>query len=92
MSFTDNFGNPKGLLGRLMLVSMDKEHLPMAQWALKQIKIPDTGKVADIGCGGGYNIKRMLEMSTKAKFLGLDIADESVKRLKKSIKLNLESV
>ena len=32
MSFTDNFGNPKGLLGRMMLVSMDKEHLPMAQW------------------------------------------------------------
>ena len=29
MAFTDNFGNPKGLLGRLMLVSMDKEHLPM---------------------------------------------------------------
>ena len=27
MSFTDNFGNPKGLLGRMMLVSMDKEHL-----------------------------------------------------------------
>ena len=27
MSFTDNFGNPKGLLGRIMLVSMDKEHL-----------------------------------------------------------------
>lgn len=22
----DNFGHPKGLLGRLMLVSMDKEH------------------------------------------------------------------
>lgn len=31
MSFTDNFGNPKGLLGRMMLVSMDKEHLSMAQ-------------------------------------------------------------
>lgn len=89
MSFTDNFGNPKGLLGRLMLVSMDKEHLPMAQWALKQIKIPDTGKVADIGCGGGYNIKRMLEMSTKAKFLGLDIADESVKKAEKVNKAEL---
>lgn len=35
MSFTDNFGNPKGLLGRMMRVSMDKEHLPMAQWALE---------------------------------------------------------
>ena len=83
MSFTDNFGNPKGLLGRMMLVSMDKEHLPMAQWALERIKIPANGKVADLGCGGGYNIRRMLKMSTKAKFIGLDISDESVKKAQK---------
>ena len=83
MSFTDNFGNPKGLLGRIMLTTMDKEHLPMAQWALEKIKIPENGKVADIGCGGGYNIKRMLEMSARAKFVGLDISDESVKRAQK---------
>lgn len=31
MSFTDNFGNPKELLGRLMLVTMEKDHLPMAK-------------------------------------------------------------
>ena len=80
MSFTDNFGNPKGILGRMMLVSMDKEHLPMAQWALEQIRVPDTGKVADLGCGGGYNIRRMLEMSANAKCIGLDISDESVKK------------
>ena len=83
MSFTDNFGNPKGLLGRMMLISMDKEHLPMAQWALERIRIPENGKVADLGCGGGYNIKRMLEMSAKAKFIGLDISDESVKKAQK---------
>ena len=83
MSFTDNFGNPKGVLGRVMPVSMDKEHLPMAQWALERIKIPENGKVADLGCGGGYNIKRMLGMSAKAKFIGLDISDESVKKAQK---------
>ncbi|MCR4645169.1 MAG: class I SAM-dependent methyltransferase [Oscillospiraceae bacterium] len=83
MSFTDNFGNPKGLLGRMMLVSMDKEHLPMAKWALEKIRIPENGKVADLGCGGGYNIKRMLELSAKAKFIGLDISDESVKKAQK---------
>jgi len=83
MSFTDNFGNPKGLLGRMMLTTMDKEHLPMAKWALEQIKIPDSGKVADLGCGGGYNIRRMLEISVKAKFIGLDISDESVKKAEK---------
>ena len=83
MSFTDNFGNPKGILGRMMLVSMDKEHLPMAQWALNQIRVPANGRVADIGCGGGYNIRRMLEMSVNAKFIGLDISDESVKKAQK---------
>ena len=83
MSFTDNFGNPKGILGRMMLVSMDREHLPMAQWALEQIKIPDSGKVADLGCGGGYNIRRMLGMSEKAKFIGIDISDESVRKAQK---------
>lgn len=67
----------------MMLVSMDKEHLPMAKWALEQIKIPDSGKVADLGCGGGYNIRRMLEISAKAKFIGLDISDESVKKAEK---------
>lgn len=83
MSFTDNFGNPKGLLGRIMLTTMDKEHLPMAQWALEQIKVPDNGKVADIGCGGGYNIRRMLGISAKARFIGLDISEESVKKAQK---------
>lgn len=41
MSFTDNFWNPKGLLGRMMLTTTDKEHLQMAQSAPEQIKIPD---------------------------------------------------
>ena len=36
MPFTDNFGNPQGLLGRLMLVTMEREHLPMAKWAFTQ--------------------------------------------------------
>lgn len=61
MAFTDNFGNPKGFLGRLMLVAMEREHLPMAKWAFPQLEIPQSGKICDIGCGGGYNVKRLLE-------------------------------
>ena len=83
MSFTDNFGDPKGIIGRIMLVSMDKEHLPMAKWAFGMIKIPDNGIVADLGCGGGYNIKRMLGKSKHARFIGVDISDESVKKARK---------
>ena len=83
MSFTDNFGHPKGLLGRLMLVSMDKEHLPMAQWGFSQFEMPPKADILDIGCGGGYNIKRMLSRCPEGKIIGIDISEESVKKARK---------
>jgi len=82
MAFTDNFGYPKGLLGRIMLVSMDKEHLPMAEWGFTQFEIPQKADILDIGCGGGYNIKRMLNRCPEGKIIGLDISEESVKKAK----------
>ena len=60
MSFTDNFGHPCGLPGRLMLICMEREHRPMAEWGLTQFEIPENAEVLDIGCGGGYNLKRIL--------------------------------
>ncbi len=83
MSFTDNFGHPKGFLGRLMLTAMEREHLPMAKWAFTLLNIPQSGKICDIGCGGGYNVRRLLEKSTGAKVYGIDISEESVKKAKK---------
>ena len=83
MSFTDNFGNPQGLLGRMMLVSMEKEHLPMAKWAFTQLHVPKDGYILDIGCGGGYNVRRLLEASPNGKVAGFDISEESVRKAKK---------
>jgi ubiquinone/menaquinone biosynthesis C-methylase UbiE len=83
MAFTDNFGHPKGLLGRIMLVSMDKEHLPMAEWGFTQFSIPESADILDIGCGGGYNIKRMLNCCKLGKIVGFDISDESVRKAQK---------
>ncbi|MCR5129458.1 MAG: class I SAM-dependent methyltransferase [Lachnospiraceae bacterium] len=83
MSFTDNFGHPKGFLGRIMLASMDREHLPMAEWAFTRFEIPREGEIVDIGCGGGYNIKRILSKCTEGKIYGFDISEESVKKARK---------
>ncbi len=83
MSFTDNFGYPKGWLGRLMLVTMEREHLPMAKWAFSLMEIPSNGEILDIGCGGGYNVARLIQKSTGAKVYGLDISEESVKKARK---------
>lgn len=91
MSFTDNFGNPQGFLGRLMLVAMEREHLPMAKWAFSLFDVPQEGKIADLGCGGGYNIKRLLQRAPAAQVYGVDISDESVKKAKKVNKAPLKA-
>ena len=51
MAFADNFGNPQGFLGRLMLVAMEREHLPMAKWAFSLFDVPQEGQIADIERG-----------------------------------------
>ena len=55
----------------------------MAKWAFTQFEVPQNGKILDIGCGGGYNVRRLLEKSAGAKVLGMDISEESVKKAKK---------
>ena len=37
MAFKDNFGNPQGFIGRLMLSGMNMGHSPMAKWHLHNL-------------------------------------------------------
>ena len=83
MAFTDNFGHPRGILGRIMLSSMDKEHLPMAEWSFTQFDIPQKADIMDLGCGGGFNIQRMMRKCKEGKIVGYDISEESVKKARK---------
>ena len=54
MAIKDNFGNPKGVIGKLMLTGMNWGHSPMAKWAFTQFDVPAEGNIVDIGCGGGW--------------------------------------
>ena len=80
MSIKDNFGNPKGLLGKLMLSGMNMGHSPMAKWGFTQFAVPAEGKIVDIGCGGGFNVKRLLERSKSGSVYGVDISSASVEK------------
>ena len=82
MSLQDNFGNPQGLLGRLMLSGMNMGHTSMAKWGFTQFTVPQTGAMADIGCGGGYNLRRLLAASRSGKVYGVDISPVSVEKSK----------
>lgn len=89
MSIKDNFRNPQGFIGRLMLAGMNMGHSPMAKWGFSQLEIPDKADILDIGCGGGYNIKRFLRACAKGHVFGVDISEESVR---KSIAVNKKNV
>ena len=80
MGMKDNFGNPQGLLGRFMLSGMNMGHSPMAKWGFTQFSVPQKGKIVDIGCGGGFNIKRLLERSREGYVYGVDISEVSVSK------------
>ena len=89
MAVKDNFSNPQGLVGRMMLTGMNMGHTPMAKWGFAQFELPKTAIVVDIGCGGGYNVKRLLELCPEGHVFGVDISEESVK---KSIAVNKKDV
>ena len=89
MAFKDNFGNPQGFIGKLMLSGMNMGHSPMAKWAFTQFDVPDNGTLVDIGCGGGSNIRRLLERSQSGFVYGIDISSTSVEKSKKTNKKNI---
>ena len=89
MAFRDNFGNPQGFIGRLMLSGMNMGHSPMAKRAFTQFDVPNDGILVDIGCGGGFNIRRLLERSRDGFVYGIDISSTSVEKSKKTNKRDI---
>ena len=89
MAMKDNFGNPRGLIGSLMLTGMNLGHSPMAKWGFSQFVVPEKGEIADIGCGGGFNVKRLLERSKEGHVYGVDISEVSVEKTKRTNKKEL---
>ena len=84
MPFNDNYSYPEGPDGRLLLAWMNIAHTPSALWSLNQIYFPPHPDILDIGCGGGINIRRMLELCPEGRVVGIDVSEESLKKSKKT--------
>lgn len=76
-------GRPSGLLGRMLLRSMNLFHAPITNWGLGYVNFKDEMKMLDIGCGGGATLKRLLRRSSDSKVYGIDISEESVAKARK---------
>ncbi|MBR1436232.1 MAG: class I SAM-dependent methyltransferase, partial [Bacteroidales bacterium] len=64
-------------------------HAAMASWGLDKIAIPKEGRILDIGCGGGANVRRLLSRSGGAQVTGVDYSAVSVA---KSSKVNAKAI
>lgn len=72
MSFFQNTCKPEGLAGRLMVSMMNAGHAPMAKWGFSHIQVPNDAACLDIGCGGGANLRRLLEKCPQGHVTGID--------------------
>lgn len=83
MSFFQNTCKPKGIGGRLMVGMMNTGHSAMAEWGFTHLKIAENDICLDIGCGGGANVKRLLNKAPNGKVTGIDYSEASVEKSKK---------
>ena len=58
-----NARNPKGELGEKLIERMNVSHEGLARWSLSHLNISKDVKILDIGCGGGVNVYRFLQMT-----------------------------
>lgn len=73
-----NTREPRGALGRMMLLGMNSGHRPLAAWAMRYLPLEAASRVLDVGCGGGANIAAMLARCPEGAVDGLDYSAESV--------------
>ncbi len=82
-SFFSQTKKPEGFLGKVMVNGMNTGgHASLAQWGFGFIGNKDAACSLDCGCGGGANVKRLLERSEKA--YGIDYSDISVAKSKET--------
>lgn len=83
-----NAGNPQGELGEKLINNMNVNHEKLAQWGVSHLDILKDSIILDIGCGGGVNVKRFLNL-TDNEVYGIDYSELSVE---KSTELNQKEI
>lgn len=79
-SFFGNTRKPEGLLGRWMVVGMNRAHAEVADWGMQYLPQTGIAEIAELGCGGGRNVRALLQRYPTAKVTALDYSEISVEK------------
>lgn len=80
------FGNtrkPEGLLGKMMLDGMNREHASVSDWGMAHLEGLVPSAIAELGCGGGRNASELLGRFPAATLAAVDYSPEAVARTEK---------
>lgn len=80
MSFFENTRKPSGFGGRLMVAMMNFGHRALAAWGLRFLPVPANAELLDCGCGGGANLRKLLQTHPHSRAVGIDYAAVSVEK------------
>src|ERR1051325_8571306 len=69
---------PTGLLGRLIVRTMNHSHAELTSWGLRHVRLKNTDAVLDVGCGGGRTVHTMAKLADRGTVHGVDYSSASV--------------
>ena len=78
--FYSNTRKPKGILDNIMINKMNIGHAKLSDWGLSHLNDINPTQIADLGCGGGINIKKLINKFPNATVTGFDYSKLSIKK------------
>ena len=74
---------PEGILGRMMIKSMNSGHAKMAAWGTARLPELHPRAIVDLGCGGGKNAENLMKKFPSATMTAVDYSEACVEASKK---------
>ena len=73
----ENFGHPRGLLGRLAgwIMAKKKSNTARGRWAIAELAPKPDARVLEIGYGPGLGLADMSRRVSEGTVIGVDISD-----------------
>jgi len=88
--FYSNTRKPKGILGNIMINKMNIGHAKLSDWGLAHLNNINPTQIADLGCGGGINVGKLIKKFPNATVTGFDYSKVSIKKSKEENKDSID--
>ncbi|MDF2540400.1 MAG: hypothetical protein K0S47_118 [Herbinix sp.] len=69
-----HYSYPKGIIGVYIGEKMVKQHKPETYWTLQLLHPQPNDTILELGCGAGYAIKLLAQLSRSSPIVGMDIS------------------